>query len=131
MDISEIKVSTRTIEIKHPKTGDNLGIRVTLKSLDDDTMTKTKRTITDRRLYLEQRGKSFKAEEIEENKNNLLVAAMTDWEWYKPTDDQDAPTFHGETPAFNNRTIRAVFGELAWFRDQVSEELGESKAFFD
>jgi len=136
MDLSQIKTGDRTIEILHPATGEKLGVRVNLVSIDDERLTKAKRVITDRRLYLEARGKVFKAEEIEENKINLLFAAMTGWEWYaqQATDDTpaiDAPTFHGEIPEFNRRNVNAVLYELAWFNDQVNEAIGETKAFFE
>ena len=139
VDLSKIKASERTVEILHPGTGEKLGVRVPLVSIDDDRMKAVKRSITDRRLHLEQRGKHFKAEEIEENRNNLLFKAMTGWEWYNPTGnegdegyDADAmPDFGGEVPEFNRRNVVAVFEAMSWFRDQLDEAIGDEKAFFD
>lgn len=138
-DISAIKSTDRKVEINHPATGAPIGVRVKLVSIDDDRLKKIKRNITDRRLYLEQRGKSFKAEEIEENKNDLTFGAMLDWEWYNPTGkegdtdyDPDAmPDFHGAVPEFNRKNVIAVITELTWFGDQVNEAIGETKDFFD
>lgn len=128
-DIATIKTTDRTIEILHPATREPIGIRVTLMSIDDERMTKIKRKITDRRLYLEQRGKTFKAEEIEENKTEILFGAMTGWDWYAP-EGGEQPTFHGKTPEFNRRDVSAVLTELTWFADQVNEAVGETQAFF-
>lgn len=128
-DLSEIKTSDRTIEILHPATGEKLGVQVTLVSIDDDRLQKLKRQITDRRLHLEARGKTFKAEEIEENKNNLLFTATTGWTWGKDADGEQQ-TFHGEVPEHNRKNFTAVVTELPWFGDQINEAVGDTKAFF-
>ncbi len=128
-DIASIVAIDRTIEIIHPKTGEPLGIRVKVVSMDDDRLTKVKRQILDRRLYLEARGKTFKAEEIEENSVNILFAATLDWEWYKPDNGEQA-TFQGSVPDFIRRNFGDVVGKLPWFRDQLHEALGETKDFF-
>lgn len=140
-DISNIKTGERAVEINHPGTGEKLGLRVNLVSIDDDRLVKIKRKITDKRLYLEARGKTFKAEEIEENRTDLLIAAITGWEWYKQEavkddkgkvikDEVECPTFHGEVPDFNRRNVLAVISELGWFGDQVNAEIGEVSSFF-
>lgn len=139
-DLASIQTNDRTIEITHPGSGERIGVRVSLMHIDDERLAKIKRNITDRRLYLEARGKTFKAEEIEENKNNLLFGAMTGWEWYNPTgkpddegyDAEAAPSFEGDDqPEFNRKTVTAVLTKLVWFSDQVNEAVGDTKAFFN
>lgn len=138
MDISTVKPTNRTIEIKHPGTGMPLGVRVTIVSVDDERLKKAKRDIMDRRLYLEQRGKVFKAEEVEENTQNLLFTATLGWVWYNPTGDEGddgydptaMPSFGDEQPAFNQRNFKRIITTLPWFADQINEEIGERKAFF-
>lgn len=138
MDISAVKPTNRTIEIKHPGTGQPIGLRVIIVSVEDDRLKAVKRSIMDRRLYLEQRGKTFKAEEVEENTQNLLFTATLGWEWYNPTgeegddgfDAEAMPDFEGEQPIFNQRNFRRVATKLSWFADQINEEIGERKAFF-
>lgn len=138
-DLANIQTNDRTIEILHPGNGERIGVRVTVMHIDDERLAKIKRGITDRRLYLEARGKVFKAEEIEENKNNLLFGAMTGWEWYNPTgkegdegfDASAAPSFDGDNnPDFNRKNVNAVLTKLPWFSDQVNEAVGDTKAFF-
>ena len=132
MDISDIKTVDRTVEIRHPKSGEPLGIRLKIMSLDDERLAPMKRKLLDRRLYLEARGKTFKADEIEENKINLMIAAITDWEWYKPEGATEAPSFHGEAdPDFNRKNVAAILTELPWFAEQVGEAAGETESFFD
>lgn len=129
-DISEIKSQDRTIEITHPGTGENLGIRVTLMSIDDERLQKIKRSITDRRLHLEARGKTLRADEIEENKITIYATSITGWEWYALSEGIAPVLFHGDIPEFNRRNVVAVLTELTWFADQINAELNETKAFF-
>lgn len=141
VDITTIKAMDRTIEIRSPDASATMiGIRVTVLSIEDERMVKIKRSITNNRLALEQRGKHFKAEDIEENNDQLLFAAMTDWEWYNPTgDDPKAPVydadampdFQGDVPDFNKKNVMAVLKSLPWLRDQINEAVGDTKAFFD
>lgn len=136
MDIAAIVSTDRKVEIVHPATGERIGVRIKLVSIDDDRLTKVKRSIADRKIHLQARAKDFKAEELEENRHNLLFAAMLEWEWYSQdaTNDTPAieqPTFNGEVPEFNRRNAIDVFNKLPWFADQVNEAVGETQAFFD
>lgn len=137
-DLANIKPTSRTIEIRHPGTGRPLGVRVPLVSLDDERLTKLKRSITDKRMHLEARGKTFKAEDIEANRLSIIMTAMTGWEWYNPTgkegdegyDPEEQATFNGEIPEYKPSNVRAVLTELTWFGDQINEALGETESFF-
>lgn len=130
-DLAEIKPVVRTIEIRHPGTSRPLGVRVNLASLDDERLAKVRRSIQDKRLYLEQRGKTFKSEEIEANRLTILTTAITGWEWYSPTGDAtDMPQFKGEVPEFSRANVREVLTTLTWFGDQINEALGETESFF-
>ena len=124
MDLKDIKPSGRDIQITHPATDEELGITVSVLSISDPAMHKIKRKIQDERLALERRGKNFKSDEIEENRNILTLSAMTGWKWSK-----DAK-FNGEKPEFNRKNVLAVFNELPWFRDQVEEAVSDESAFF-
>lgn len=124
MDINEIKPTDRTIDIVHPATGDKLGITVTILSIKDPELKEIKRKMTDERLRLEQRGKTFKAREIESNTNILLFKAMRDWSW------EGEATFKGEKPEFNRKNVLEVLEELEWLRDQIDAEVSDEKAFF-
>lgn len=123
MDISTLVPNERIIEIKHPANDEKLGIRVTIVSLNDNKTKQIRRQFINKRLELEKKGKSFKADDIEENETDLLIASMTGWDWY------DAE-FHGEKLDFNESNIKKVFRELPWFKDQISEAVSDEKAFF-
>lgn len=124
MDLSGLKPTERVIDIKHPGTDEDVGVKVTVLSLSDPKMKTIKRQIEARRLELARKNKTFKPAEIEDNEISLLFKAMTGWQW---TGDAN---FQGEKPAFNLKNVKAVFTELEWFKDQVSEEVSDEQAFF-
>lgn len=123
-DISELRPTERIVDILHPKTKLPIGVKVTVLSIDDDSLTKLKRKIQDRKAWLAQRGKILSAEEIEENGNALIFAAVTGWSW------EPKANFHGEKPKFNKQNLLKIFSELKWFRDQLDEEIGTVESFF-
>lgn len=132
MDIANLKPVERTIEIVHPATGEPIGIRVGLVSLDDDRLRKVRRAITDERMRLEQRGKSFKSEDIEENARKLLYTAVIKWEWYSVSGKkEDTCNFNGEVPELTQKNFYAVIDALPWLATQLNEAIGETKGFFD
>lgn len=130
VDISERKPSERTIDIIDPATFEALGITVSIMALDDPRMKRIKRTLTDRRNSAAMKGKLTKAEEMEEEGNNLLFAAMTGWKWGKDSNGEQN-TFHGEVPDFNPKNVKEVFEELPWFKRQVDEAVGDDRSFFN
>lgn len=125
MDISTLIPVERIIEIKHPVKDENLGIRVNIISLNDEKMKQIRRKFINKRIELEKKGKSFRADDIESNEIDLLVACITGWDWY----GEDV-TFNGSKPDFNEANVRNVLNTFGWFKDQISEAVGDEKAFF-
>jgi hypothetical protein len=124
MDLSSVKPVERIVQITHPGTGVELGVSVSIMSIADERMKKIKRAIQDRRLALQQRGKNFKSDDLEENGCQLVFNAMTGWEW------TGEASFQGSKPAFNFATVQKVFEELPWFRNQLEEAISDEAAFF-
>lgn len=125
MDISDLKPAERVVEILHPATGEELGVRISLLSLEDQKLKQLKRRLTDERIRLESKGKSFKAADLEENGNEILLASVTGWEWYSQN-----ITFHGQKPEFNRKNFLEVIGELPWFKAQIEVAISDEQAFF-
>nr|DAU20382.1 MAG TPA: hypothetical protein [Caudoviricetes sp.] len=123
MDIAKLKPAERIIEIIHPATGENVGIRVTVISLVDERMKAVRRRFQNKKIELEKRGKTFKADDLEENATELLLNAITGWDWY------DAE-FNGEKPVFNEKNVKTVLNEFSWFKNQIVEAIDDEKAFF-
>lgn len=138
MDLSVIKPTERNIEVKHPGTGEPIGVRISLISMDDDRMKKLRRSLTDQAQKAAQKGKALLADDLEANSNLILWTAATRWHWYNPTGKEgdegyeaDAmPDFHGEVPEFTQKNFMAMITELVWIKRQLTEELDELKDFF-
>ena len=124
MDISNFKPTERIVEIVHPATDKELGVKVSVISLNDSKMAAVRRKIQNKRIELEKRGKTFKADDLEENELDLLYACIVGWVWEGDVD------FHGEKPEFTEKNVKAVLKELPWFADQIKEAVGDEKAFF-
>ena len=123
-DISEIAYIEKTVEIIHPATKEPLGISISLMSPDDPRLETIKSKIMDERLALEAKGKNFKAEQINKNRDMVLFRSMTGWKW-----DGDT-SFEGEKPDFIQVNVLKVFNKLPWFRKQVDEAFSELEGFF-
>lgn len=128
-DISEIKFVDRDVKITHPGTGKYIGLTVTLVSVDDPTLASERRKIADRRMYLADRGKSFKAEEVEENQFSLLHKAIRGWKW-EDDEDGEPGSFKGEQPEFTRAMLRDLFKAAPWIKTQLTDEFTSSEDFF-
>lgn len=124
MELSNLKACEHIMDIVHPVTGEELNIKVSVVPLSDERMLKVKRALTNRRIALERRGKTFSAEEIENGDLELLTAAVTGWVWNPEIQ------FHGEIPEFNVKNMKDVFKELPWFKQQILDVLLDEKNFF-
>lgn len=125
MDIFQAFSPTeRAIEILHPVDGSPLGIKVTVMSFNDERMKRVKRKIQDDGARLSARGKSFKAEEVEENRIILTHAAMTGWEWSGDVN------FKGSKPDFNLKNVREVLNAMPFMHQQIEEAVSDEAAFF-
>lgn len=129
MDLQELVPNDRIVEILHPATEEKIGVRVTLMSISDERLLKLKRKFQDEKLRLEARGKNFKAEDVEQNRNELAFSAMVGWEWGDGPDGKPV-TFGGKKPEFTKANVIAVFDKLPWFREQLEAEIGDEKSFF-
>ena len=139
MELTNLKPTDRTIEITSPVSGAPIGVRVRVMSIEDDRLKRIKRQITDEKLKLDARNKAFKADELERNANMLAFNATLGWEWYNPTgepgdesyDPDRMPSFKGEQPEYNQKNFIEIVTELPWFGEQIQQEIGETKSFFD
>ena len=135
MELSTIKPSAITREIKHPQTGEDIGVSVTVVQLESEQTKGERRRLMDRRAKAESRNKHLKAEEMEEAAVDILYSCMTDWNWRAVEDSkgnmQDAPTFEGEVPDFNRRNVKRVFKALPWFQAQVDDIVEEARDFYE
>jgi hypothetical protein len=121
MDISSITAAERTVDIKHPATGEPLGLKITVLPESDAKVQTARRKWLDERL---QRGKKVTAAKVEAGQLLLIESAVSGWSW------ESELTFHGEKPEFTDANLRKVLKELSWVKTQLDEELGDEAAFF-
>ncbi|AVY67161.1 hypothetical protein [Xanthomonas translucens] len=120
-DLSTIVAAERDIDIKHPVTEEEIGLRITLlPSTHPQVKAAARKSLNER---LAGKGK-LTAEKIEQNRMDMLVASVSGWDW------QGDLTFKGEKPAFNDDNLRKVLKHLSWMQDQIDAELGNSADFF-
>lgn len=120
-DISTIVAIERTIDILHPKTGAQIGLRITLRPDSHPKVREASRRAMNDRIA--GRGK-ITAEKLEANRLDLIGSAVESWQWIG-----DA-TFEGEKPEATPDNVRKVLKKLPWLRDQIDKELGETEEFF-
>lgn len=121
-DITSIVAAPRKFEVKHPATGEPIGLKVELRPDSSDEVQAVKRKLINERLA---RDIKPTAERMESNRNLLLEAAVAGWEW------EGELTFEGTKPDFAPANLRKVLKKLPWVRDQIDAELGNDAAFFE
>ena len=78
MDLSTLQPVARTIDLKHPATDENIGIRVTLLPDSDPKVKAVRRKRMDANLA--SRRQKFTSVQLENFTTDLLVAAIAGWE---------------------------------------------------
>lgn len=126
MDISSITPTERPFDIKHPKTGESIGLTVTLLPDSDQKVVTARRKYIDERM---QRTKKMTASAYETLQTNLIVAAVNGWEWGKDANGDEC-SFHGEKPEFSEATLRRVLKELPWIKSALDQEIGDEASFY-
>ena len=122
MDISSITASSSTIEIRHPATGEPLGLRITLRPTSSTEVQTVKRRITNESIRM--RNKNISAEKLEANGLDILVAMIENMEWEGDT------SWHGEKLDATPANIRKLMKEADWIKKQVDDAIGDDAAFF-
>lgn len=120
-DLSNIVATERTIEIKHPRTGQPVGLSVTLLPDSHPSVRAASRKAMNERLA--SRSKAT-AERIEGTRLDMLVAAVGGWEWAGDLN------FRGQKPEARPEAVREVLTSLSWIADQIDSELGDQTEFF-
>lgn len=122
MDLLSLTPNTIAADLKHPATGEPLGVTVELRSLESDEVKAVERQLKNKAL---KGGRNtVTAEKIDDNTVALLSAAIVSW------------TFSGEAnlggdkkPACNDANKRKLLSVPALAK-QIDEALGDEAAFF-
>ncbi len=123
MDISNLEYSDREIEIVNPGTREELGITLTIMSVNDPRLNTYKNLARNKNLKFQRMNKTQTAEETEEDVLDLLAKTVLGWNW----GDNE---FKGEKLEFSTANIKKVFRALPWFKDQVDTAVMDESRFF-
>lgn len=132
LDTIEACNSGTEIELKHPTTGEKLGIFVGIVGKDSDVYREFQRKAFNRYLREEalakKRGKDAQVrtvEDLEDDSLKLLVSCTTSWR----TGDQKWMLYKKEQLEFTPENCEMVFKTRPWIRDQVNEGIGDLELF--
>jgi hypothetical protein len=122
MDLASLVAGKNTVDITHPKTGEPIGLKVTLRSSDAPEVKEVARKHLNDTLML--RGKTPSAEKVEARALDLMVASVESWEW--------APgvTWGNEALECTPANVRRVLKDAPWIKRQLDVALGDEGAFF-
>lgn len=128
MDIGKVAPTNVFHKVRHPGTGEFVGLTVELRSINSDEVKKIQRTVTDQRLKLSAKGKTFTAEQVEANRFRLLVAVVAGWEWSADANGEPG-TWNGEALVFTSANVKIILS-ADWLADQLDEALGVERDFY-
>ncbi len=120
-ELTNIVAAERRLEILHPATEEPVGlVLLLLPDTHEQVKAAARKSLNER---MSHRGK-VTAEQLEANRLSMLCASVGGWEW------EGDLTFHGEKPAFQEKTLRQLLKELPWVGDQADAALSDRAAFF-
>ncbi len=122
MDITNIKATSRKVEIVHPETEERIGLRINLLPDTDPKVKKVQRAVQDKQFA--KRKLKLTAAQLEANSFEQLVAAVDGWDWYGEAD------FNGEKPEFTEDNVRKVLEQAVFIREQLMDEFNNRESFY-
>ena len=122
MDLLSLQPNTITLDLKHPATGEALGVSVELRSLESDEVKAVERQLKNKAL---KGGRNtVTAEKIDDNTIALLSAAIVSWSF-----TGEANLGGDKKPACNEANKRKLLAVPA-IAKQIDVALGDEAAFF-
>ncbi|MDO6966987.1 hypothetical protein [Rhizobium alvei] len=122
MDLLSITPNTTFLALKHPATGEDIGVTVELRSLESDEVKAVERMIKNKAL---KGGRNtVTAEKIDDNAAAILSAAIVSWSF-----SGDANLGGDKNPACNDANKRKLLS-VPPIAKQIDQALGDETAFF-
>lgn len=122
MDILALTPSTITVDLKHPGTGELLGVSVELQSIESDEVKTVERSLKNKAL---SSGRNrVTAEKIDDNTIAILSATIVNW-----TFTGEANLAGDKKPACNAANKRKLLSNPV-IAKQIDLALGDEAAFF-
>jgi len=122
-------ISGVPLEITHPGTGREMGLRLLLQAIESEAVKPVTRRIENERLKLERTRKGgFNSDQLRQNGIDIISACIIGWEWHDDASG-NAGGFAGEQLAFTPANVKKVL-EVDWLRMQIDRELMDESRFF-
>lgn len=123
MELGSIQSSLRLVEIKHPKTNENIGLRVAIQPSWAEDVRRVTHDNSSQLIVANREGRDQTFEEREAASMRFFAAIIVGWDWYDATLD-------GEKPELSLKAIETLFKRFPWIRIQVDNEAAKDKDFF-
>jgi predicted Mrr-cat superfamily restriction endonuclease len=126
MDLSTLKAANTVAEIRHPVTGEPIGLSITLRPATHPEVKAVQNRLTNE--VLRQRQK-MTSEKLDSNNLDRLVASTDAFTWGVGADGEKA-SFGGEQLEATPVNVRRLYREAPWIKQQVDEALGDEGRFY-
>lgn len=111
------------LRVKHPVTGEALGITLRVLGYESDTIRKLQRRQINQRLKNQR--KRVTAEDIEANSREVQVAAIVGWTF------AEGVTLDGGVPDFTAENVERLLKRFPFIARQVDELADDASAFLE
>ena len=122
-DILSIQPVLRTLIVKHPGTGEPVGLEIDFRSLDSDEVQAVERTLKTKAL----RGgrNTTTVDKLEDGEYAILHAVTAGWRW------SNGMTLGGDkNPKLTRENTEKLYRSAAWIKKQLNLEIGNEADFF-
>lgn len=122
-DLLTIQPSIRTLVVKHPATGEPVGLEIDIRSMDSPEVQAVERQLKTKALRSGRNTPSV--DRLEEGEYMILHAVTAAWRWSKGMtlgEESDPPL------TYENTTT--LYKKAPWIKKQLNAEIGDESGFF-
>ena len=121
-DLSNVTANTTDLEIRHPSTGEPIGLTITLRPPNHPEVKKLNRENMNEALR--DRGKSLNAAKVEARSLDRAAVSTEGWKF------DEGVTINGEQPECSTQAARKLYKDHEWIRDQVINAIDDEARFY-
>jgi hypothetical protein len=123
MDILSIQPSLRTLVVKHPATGEPVGLEIDFRSMDSPEAQAVERQLKTKALRSGRSAQSV--DKLEEGEYALLHAVTAAWRW------SNGMALGTDTnPPLTRQNTEKLYRSASWIKKQLDDEMRDESGFF-
>lgn len=122
-DILSIQPVLRTLIVKHPGTGEPVGLEIDFRSLDSDEVQSVERVLKTKALRGGRNAPTV--DKLEAGEYDILHAVTAAWRWSNGMTLGD-----DKNPPLNRVNTEKLYRSAAWIKKQLNAEIGNEADFF-